>query len=36
MNQIDCFIPWQSDEQVRGTLENLQAEPEVQSVNFLR
>ncbi|MBQ7461402.1 MAG: DUF4922 domain-containing protein [Bacteroidaceae bacterium] len=36
MNQIDCFIPWQSDEQVRGTLENLQAEPEVQSINFLR
>ena len=36
MKTIDCFIPWQSDEQVRGTLENLKAEPEVQSVNFLR
>ena len=36
VNCVDCFIPWQSDEQVRGTLENLQAEPEVQSVNFLR
>ncbi|MBR5051829.1 MAG: DUF4922 domain-containing protein [Bacteroidaceae bacterium] len=35
-NCIDCFIPWQSDEQVKGTLENLQAEPEVQSINFLR
>ena len=35
-SRIDCFIPWQSDEQVRGTLENLQAEPEVQSINFLR
>jgi len=35
-NCVDCFIPWQSDEQVRGTLENLQAEPEVQSVNFMR
>ena len=36
MKTIDCFIPWQSDEQVKGTLENLQAEPQVQSVNFLR
>ena len=33
---IDCFILWQSDEQVRGTLESLQADPNVQSVNFLR
>ena len=36
MKTIDCFIPWQSDGQVKGTLENLQAEPQVQSVNFLR
>ena len=36
INCIDCFIPWQSDEQVRGTLESLQADPNVQSVNFLR
>ena len=36
MNCIDCYIPWQSDEQVRGTLESLQAAPNVQSVNFLR
>lgn len=36
MNCIDCFIPWQSDEQVGGTLESLQAALNVQSVNFLR
>ena len=36
MNCIDCFIPWQSDEQVRGTLESPQADSNVQSVNFLR
>ena len=35
MNCIDCFIPWQSDEQVRGTLESPQADPNAQSVNFL-
>ena len=33
---VDCFIPWQSDEQVQGTLENLKAEPQVQSINLLR
>ena len=36
MNCIDCFISWQSDEQVRGTLESLQADHNEQSVNFLR
>ena len=36
VNCIDCFIPWQSDEQVKGTLENLTADPNVQSVNLLR
>ena len=36
MKYIDCFIPWQSDEQVKGTLDCLEAEPQVQSVNFLR
>ena len=36
MKHIDCFIPWQSDEQVKGTLDCLEAEPQVQSVNFLR
>jgi SpoIID/LytB domain protein len=36
VNYIDCFIPWQSDEQVGGTLENLKADENVQSVNFLR
>ena len=36
IHSIDCFIPWQSDEQVRETLENLQADPNVQSVNLLR
>ena len=35
-NKIDCFILWQSDEQVKGTLENLTADPNVQSVNLLR
>ena len=35
-HSIDCFIPWQSDEQVRETLEALKAEPQVQSVNFLK
>ncbi|MBQ6191587.1 MAG: DUF4922 domain-containing protein [Bacteroidaceae bacterium] len=36
VNYIDCFIPWQSDEQVGGTLENLKADENVQSVNFMR
>ena len=36
MLHIDCFIPWQSDEQAGETLESLKAEPQVQSVNFLR
>ena len=36
MSKIDCFIPWQSDEQVRETLESLKADENVQSVNFLR
>ena len=36
VNCIDCFIPWQSDEQVKGTMENLTADPNVQSVNLLR
>ena len=35
-NYIDCFIPWQSDEQVRETLESLKVDENVQSVNFLR
>ena len=35
-NCVDCFIPWQSDEQVQGTLEALKAEPQVQSINLLR
>ncbi len=35
VNCIDCFIPCGSDDQVRETLEGLQAEPEVQSINFL-
>ena len=35
-NSIDCFIPYESDEQVQGTLENLQADDNVQSINFLR
>ena len=35
-NCIDCFIPWQSDEQARETMEGLMAEPEVQGVHLLR
>lgn len=36
MIKIDCFIPWQSDEQVAPTLEQLQQEQHVQSINYLR
>ena len=36
INSIDCFIPWQSDEQVKGTLENLKSDPNVRDVYFLR
>ena len=36
MSRIDCFIPYENDEQVRPTLEMLEAEPLVQSVNLLR
>ena len=36
MNYIDCFIPWQSDEQVKGTLEGLLADENVKEVNFMR
>ncbi|MBQ4229747.1 MAG: DUF4922 domain-containing protein [Bacteroidaceae bacterium] len=35
-NRIDCFIPWQSDEQVKGTLDELLADENVKEVNFLR
>ena len=35
-NTIDCFIPYESDEQVMGTTQNLQADSNVQSINFLR
>ena len=35
-NTIDCFIPFESDEQVMGTMQNLQADSNVQSINFLR
>ena len=36
MKHIDCFIPWQSDEQVKGTLDGLLADENVKEVNFLR
>ena len=35
-NRVDCFIPWQSDEQVKGTLDELLADENVKEVNFLR
>ena len=34
--KIDCFIPWQSDEQVAGTLAQLQADEHVAAVHLLR
>lgn len=33
---IDCFIPWQSDEQVAATLQQLEAETQVQNIYYLR
>ena len=33
---IDCFIPWQSDEQVAATLQQLKADEQVKDVYFLR
>ena len=36
MQKIDCFIPWQSDEQVRETTQNLMADEHVASVHLLR
>ncbi|MBR6032290.1 MAG: DUF4922 domain-containing protein [Bacteroidaceae bacterium] len=36
VNSIDCFILWQSDEQVAGTMQNLLADDNVKEVNFLR
>ena len=36
MKCIDCFIPWQSDEQAELTLANLKAEPQVRDVFLLR
>lgn len=35
-NRVDCFIPWQSDEQAKGTLDELLADENVKEVNFLR
>jgi len=35
-NRVDCFIPWPSDEQVKGTLDELLADENVKEVNFLR
>ena len=36
MRQIDCFIPWQNDEQIAGTLEILRADAHVADVFPLR
>ena len=36
MMTIDCFIPWQSDEQVAATLQQLQKEEQVGAIHFLR
>ena len=36
MMKIDCFIPWQSDEQVAATLQQLQKEEQVGTIHFLR
>ena len=36
MMKIDCFIPWQSDEQVAATLQQLQKEEQVGAIHFLR
>ena len=33
---IDCFIPWQSDEQVAATLQQLKADEQVKDIYFLR
>jgi glycosyltransferase involved in cell wall biosynthesis len=36
MLKINCFIPWQSDEQVAATLQQLQNEEQVGAIHFLR
>ena len=36
MMMIDCFIPWQSDEQVAATLQQLETDDQVSTVHFLR
>ena len=36
MKSIDCFIPWQSDKQAKGTLECLKAEPNINEIHFLQ
>ena len=36
MMMIDCFIPWQSDEQVAATLQQLETDEQVCTVHFLR
>ena len=36
MMMIDCFIPWQSDEQVAATLQQLRADEQVKDIHFLR
>ena len=33
---IDCFIPWQSDEQVAATLQQLKADEQVKDIYLLR
>ena len=33
---IDCFIPWQSDDQVAATLQQLKADEQIKDIHFLR
>ena len=34
--KIDCFIPWQSDEQVATTLQQLRQDDNVEEIHFLK
>ncbi|MCF0196396.1 MAG: DUF4922 domain-containing protein [Bacteroidaceae bacterium] len=36
MKYIDCFIPWQSDEQVAETTAQLREEKHIQTIHYLR
>ena len=36
MKNITCFIPFQSEEQVKATVANLEAQPLVGDIHYLR